>query len=189
VSAGATTADDSGLLARLARGDRAALGELWDRHAAATLGLLVQILGRGGEAEEVLQETFLQAWQQAGRFDPSRGTARGWLVVMARSRALDRLRSTSSAARRELAVGRDELLVPSATDPPGRRLEDRERRAGVLAALDDLPPEQRECLLLAFFAGLTHAEIAARLDAPLGTVKSRILLAMRKLRPALAPYR
>ena len=182
-------ASDGPLLARIADADEAALGELYDRHAGAVHGLLVQMLGRTGEAEEVLQEAFLQAWRQAARFDVERASARGWLLMIARSRALDRLRSTASSSRREREVAQGELVTPSAAPSPASGVEERERREGVRSALGQLPVEQRHCLVLAFFGGLTHSQIAERLDVPLGTVKSRILLGMGKLRGLLAPYR
>ena len=106
--------------------------------------------------------------------------------MMARSRALDRLRSRSARQRREDEVMRD---VPAAAEPTGTAaIEADERRRHVVEALGALPPEQRECVELAFFGGLTHTQIADRLQAPLGTVKSRILLGMNKLRQSLASY-
>ena len=181
------TAEDLHLLARVAGRDAAALAALFDRHAAAVLGLLTRMLGRHGEAEEVLQEVFLWLWRNPRRYDPRRSNLRGWLLVLARSRALDVLRSGKSRRTREEGVARD---APARLDPvPLAGLEERERRRRVAAALAVLPPEQRRCLELAFFSGLSHSEIAAALAQPLGTVKSRIQLGMAKLRVALAPLR
>ena len=179
----ATAATDRRLLALVAAGEPAALAGLFDRHAAAVLGLLTRMLGRQGEAEEVLQEVFLWVWQHPLRYDACRSSLRGWLLVLARSRALDVLRASRSRRLREVGVAQER---PAALEPvPLEALEDRERRRRIAAALGGLPPEQRQCIELAFFAGLSHTQVAARLHQPLGTVKSRIQLGMAKLRVAL----
>ena len=179
-------AEDLHLLGRVAAGDRDAFARLFDRHASVALGLLTRLLGERGSAEEVLQETFLQVWQQARRYQPRLARPRAWILMMARSRALDRLRAQGARERREAAVARWD----STASPPvaTANLESEERRRAVAAALETLPAEQRQAIELAFFGGLTHTEIAARLAAPLGTVKSRILLGMNKLRQSLASY-
>jgi RNA polymerase sigma-70 factor (ECF subfamily) len=144
-----------------------------------------RILGDSGEAEEALQETFLQVWREAGRYDGRRATPRGWIVMIARSRALDRLRSVAASQRREEGVAQEEgqrIAAPVGSS----RLERLDLRRRVSSALARLPKEQRTVLELAFFQGLSHSQIAARLDAPLGTVKSRVLLGMRKLKDLLA---
>jgi RNA polymerase sigma-70 factor (ECF subfamily) len=172
------------LMRRIGAGDSEALAEAFDLHSPGVLGLLFRILGQRSEAEEVLQEVFLQVWKQAGRYDPERATPRGWILMLARSRALDRIRRRDSSRRREEEVANDE---PLAVSPVGtERLEAMERRSRVASALGLLSPEQRHCIELAFFEGLTHTQIAERLQAPLGTVKSRILLGMNKLRQALS---
>jgi RNA polymerase sigma-70 factor (ECF subfamily) len=164
------------LMNRVAARDGAAFARLFELHAPVTLGLLDRILGRRGEAEEVLQEAFLQVWMQADRYDEVRSTPRGWILMLARSRALDRLRRRDSSRRREEAAG-EEPTAGAAVSPVGTgRLEEKERQRLVSSALG-----------LAFFEGLTHTQIAERLEAPLGTVKSRILLGMNKLRQALSP--
>lgn len=144
-------------------------------------------MGRREIGEELLQETFLQAWNEAGRYRPERATPRGWLLMMARSRAIDRLRSRGARARREESVGR-ELAGTGSVDPVGTaELERQEVARRVQGALQGLPAEQRQAIELAFYEGLSHARVAARLGQPLGTVKSRILLGMVKLRQALSP--
>lgn len=169
---------------RIAAGDGGALAEAFDLYSPVVLGLLVRILGRRSEAEETLQEVFLQVWTQADRYDPERSTERGWILMLARSRALDRLRRRDASQRREETVAGGE---PWSVGPVGTaRLEASERRSQVASALGLLTPEQRHCIELAFFEGLTHSQIAERLQAPLGTVKSRILLGMNKLRQALS---
>lgn len=176
--------DDAELVRRIADGDGDALARLFDLHSPVALGLLSRMLGARGEAEEVLQEAFLQVWTQADRYDPARSSARGWVLMLARSRALDRLRRREARRRREEeSVEESNLSIhPVGTE----RLEESERRSQVSTALGVLSPEQRHCIELAFFEGLTHTQIAERLKAPLGTVKSRILLGMNKLRQALS---
>lgn len=182
----AAHAEDILLMGRVAARDQQAFALLFDRHAPIVLGVLSRLLGDRALAEEILQEAFLQAWQQAERYQPALATPRGWLLMMARSRALDRLRSRSARQRREDEVMRE---VPAAAEPTGTAvIEADERRRHVVEAMSALPAEQRECIELAFFGGLTHTEIAERLQAPLGTVKSRILLGMNKLRQSLASY-
>ena len=175
---------DLDLLRQIAAGSSEALGTFYDRHAGLTLGLLQRMLGENGEAEEVLQEVFLQVWRDARRYDPGRSSPRGWLLLLARSRALDRLRAATARQKREEKLGREAAVAAA---PIGsRRLEhlDRQRRIG--SALESLPPEQRRVVELAFFHGLSQTEIAAHLGAPLGTVKSRALMAMKKLRSLLS---
>jgi len=177
--------EDRELMRRVADRDSGAFAFLFERHAPVALGLLQRILGGRGEAEEVLQEVFLQIWTQAGRYDGARSTPRGWILMLARSRALDRLRRRESARRREETAGEE---AGAAVSPLGtERLENLEVKRQVGSALGALSPDQRRCIELAFFEGLTHTQIAARLEEPLGTVKSRILLGMNKLRQALSP--
>ena len=175
---------DLDLLRQIAAGSSEALGTFYDRHAGLTLGLLQRMLGENGEAEEVLQEVFFQVWREARRYDPGRSSPRGWLLLLARSRALDRLRAATARQKREERLGREAAVAAA---PIGsRRLEhlDRQRRIG--SALESLPPEQRRVVELAFFHGLSQTEIAEQLGAPLGTVKSRALMAMKKLRSLLS---
>jgi RNA polymerase sigma-70 factor (ECF subfamily) len=173
------------LIHRIASGDGEALTRLFDLCSSVALGLLVRILGDRAEAEEVLQEVFLQVWMQADRYDEARSTPRGWLLMLARSRALDRLRRRDARRRREEESVEEEGRL--AIQPEGTgRLEAAERQSQVSSALGALSPEQRRCIELAFYEGLTHTQIAERLKAPLGTVKSRILLGMSKLRQVLS---
>lgn len=172
---------------RVAAGDREAFAEVFDRHSPVVLGMLTRLLRRRDLAEEILQEAFLQAWEQADRYRPERASPKGWLLLLARSRALDRIRSATARGRREKAVYAESAL-PTVARPEGtRRLEAEERSDHLSRALEVLPADQRQCIELAFFDGLTHREVAARTGEPLGTVKSRILLGMNKLRQALSP--
>jgi RNA polymerase sigma-70 factor (ECF subfamily) len=126
-------------------------------------------------------------WTQAVRYDSDRATPRGWILMLARSRALDRLRRRDAARRRDEEAGDEQARLGIATPVGTERIEASERRDLVHSALGQLSPEQRRCIEMAFFDGLTHTQIAERLKAPLGTVKSRILLGMNKLRQALRP--
>lgn len=172
---------DIQLVGRAAAGDQRAFAELFDRHAGIVLGVLTKLLHRRELAEEILQETFFQAWKQADRYRPERATPRAWLLMLARARAIDRIRSRSSRRKREETVA-----APVDVDAVGtRRLETSETRTDVANALEILPEEQRRSIELAFYRGLTHTEIASELELPLGTVKSRIALGMRKMREAL----
>jgi len=162
------------LVCRLQSGDPDALAQLYDTYAGVVSALAHRILRDAAEVEEVVQEVFLQAWRQAARFDPRRGTLPAWLVTMARSRALDRVR------RRAVRKETSEEAAP-ASSPPGL-----EGPLAVRTALTTLSADQRRALELAFYDGLTHAEIARQLGQPLGTVKTRIRTAMLRLRAALS---
>jgi RNA polymerase sigma-70 factor, ECF subfamily len=178
---------DSALVAAMEARDADALGQLYDRHAARLLGLAHRILGDTGEAEEVVQETFLYAWKAASSFDRSRGSVLAWLIVAARSRSIDRLRSRKPrAARGPNDVDPLERLPASGdveAESAAREWETECRRA-----IGKLPSEQREALDLAYFEGLTHVEIAERTGTPLGTVKTRIRLGLMKLREGMRSY-
>ena len=173
---------DADLLRAIARGDEGALAGLYDRYSAILLGLLLRILHDRQEAEDVLQEVFLQVWRRAADFDEARGRGFTWLVTVARSRAIDRLRSLDARARAAQAAGRE--VQDETTDATDDVLHS-EQRAVVQAALARLPEEQRRALLLAYYEGLTQTEIAARLNQPLGTVKTRMRSGLIKLREML----
>ena len=177
--------DDLALLRRVAVREEAALTELYDRYAPLLLAVVRRILGAAAEAEEVLQEAFFQAWLQADRYDPSRSSVSTWLVLIARSRALDRLRARRSHDRAAAAPAADPVAPRHESSAGESRVLHSERRERVRGALAELPAEQREVLELAFFGGLSQSEIATTTGAPLGTVKTRALLAMKKLRQAL----
>jgi RNA polymerase sigma-70 factor (ECF subfamily) len=167
-----------------------ALSELYDRHAPTLLALARRILGSVGDtadAEEVLQEVFLHVWNQSGRYDPARSSVATWLVLMTRSRAIDRLRSRKVVERTHEAAARQEFPGEHASPAGPEAVFIQERRERVRRELEKLPPEQREVLEMAFYRGLTQSEISAQAGLPLGTVKTRTLLAMKKLRNALRP--
>jgi len=175
-------ATDAELLSAVARGDRDAYVTLYHRYGRVLLGLLMRVLADRAEAEEVLQEVFLQVWRRAGDFDGSRGRPFVWLMTLARSRALDRIDAVRS--RRRTAVGAVSAIVESAPDPAALASSAEDGRL-LRRALAEIPAAQREVLLLGYFEGLSQSEIAARLDAPLGTVKSHARLGLTKLRAIL----
>jgi RNA polymerase sigma-70 factor, ECF subfamily len=172
-----------GLVQRAAGGEQSAMAELYDASSAAVFGLAVRILGDRNAAEDAAVEVYLQAWRDASSFDAQRGSARVWLLTLARSRAIDILRSR----RREPAS--DPLEVASEVHSSGPGPEDQssdlQRRNYVRAALENLRPEQREAIELAYFSDLSHSEIASKLGQPLGTIKTRIRLGMMALRELL----
>ena len=174
---------DSELLHAVARGDEAALASLYDRYRLILFGLILRILHSRPEAEDILQDVFIQVWKTAANFDESRGRPFTWLVTLARSRAIDRLRALGSR-QRVADEAMQEAAPESVSDSEADALQS-EQREVVRDALRELPSEQREALVLAYFEGLTQTEIAARLNAPLGTVKTRMRSGMIKLRELL----
>jgi RNA polymerase sigma-70 factor (ECF subfamily) len=173
---------DADLLRAIAGGSEQALAAIYDRYNSILLGLLLRILHSRVEAEDVLQEVFLQIWQRAANFDEARGRGFTWMVTLARSRAIDRLRSLDSRQRADNMALRDESERVSDASDDAYHAEQSEI---VRAALAEIPEEQRRALLLAYFEGLTQSEIAARLGQPLGTVKTRMRSGMGKLRELL----
>lgn len=171
------------LLKAVASEDEAALAQLYDRYRVILFGLLMRILNNREEAEDVLQEVFLQVWRRAADFDENRGRPFTWLVTLARSRGIDRLRTLAARERVAIAGARDESEAVSDAASDAFRAE---QRGLVTNALAQLPDEQQRPLMLAYFDGLTQTEIAARLGAPLGTVKTRMRTGMMKLREMLA---
>lgn len=166
----------------MAAGDEGGLAELYDRHGRLVYSLALRIVRDSGDAEDVTQEVFAQAWRQADRFQATRGSAAAWLVTLARTRAIDLLR------RRQARPALVADPVPEFSDaaPPQDVLVDWSRRAhAVRQALDGLPALQRVAIELAFFDGLTHSEIAAQLELPLGTVKTRVRQGLMRLRDQL----
>ncbi len=176
--------DDSALLRQVVAAEERALGELYDRYAGMLRALARRILGDSGEAEDVLQEGFLQIWRQAGRYDPGRSSVPTWMSLIVRSRAIDRLRTRRVIDRTSQNAHLEDPI--KYTSPQGERnVLEQERADRLRAELGKLPAEQRQVLEMAFYGGLTQSEIATQTGIPLGTVKTRTLLAMKKLRVAL----
>jgi RNA polymerase sigma-70 factor (ECF subfamily) len=175
--------NDVELLKAIAARDEAALGQLYDRYRLILFGVLMRILNSREEAEDVLQEVFLQVWRRAADFDENRGRPFTWLVTLARSRGIDRLRSLASRERVAIAGANEASDETSDAATDAIRSE---QRGVVNSALSQLPEEQRQPLMLAYFDGLTQSEIAMQLGAPLGTVKTRMRSGMMKLRELLS---
>lgn len=173
---------DADLVQSIANGDRAALGQLYDRHAPLLLGVARRVLRSGSEAEDLVHDVFLEAWRHAKHFDGARGTVRAWLVVRVRSRALDRLKS--GAATRVVSLETTTIAVEPSVEPVD--VTGRTEAAVVQRALDRLAPAQREVVELGYFEGLSLSDIAERLATPVGTIKSRLARALTKLREDLA---
>ena len=173
------------LISRVAEGDEDALTTLYDATNRFIYGLLLRILGNPATAEEVLLDVYVQLWKQAARYDRQRGNPRAWLVTMARSRAIDRMRAEGQVARHGTQL--EEASTIAATHDSEWITTHAEMRRLVCSALETLSPEQREVIELAFYSGLTHSEIALRLKQPLGTVKTRVRRGMIKLRELLGP--
>ena len=175
---------DAALLRQVLDRRPEALSTLYDRYAAALLAVARRILGTPDDAEEVLQEVFLHVWNHAGRYDAGRSSVSTWLILITRSRAIDRLR-TRKVVERTHETSVQESPVEHASPEGVENVFTHERRERVGREMAKLPEEQRRVLELAFYEGLSQSEIAAKADLPLGTVKTRTLLAMKKLRSAL----
>ena len=181
----ARSSELAALIKGIAARDQRAMAELYDTTRRLIYGLVLRIVTDPSAAEEVLLDVYMQAWRQADRYDEARGAPLAWLTTIARSRALDRVRSSSQEQRRNepleaasehaVAAGAEEATLAG------------EVQAHVLRALDTLSPEQRKVIELAYYGGLSHSEIALELGQPLGTVKTRTRLGMIKLREILTP--
>lgn len=173
------------LIGRVAEGDQDALTTLYEATNRFVYGLLLRMLGNAATAEEVLLDVYIQLWKQAARYDRQRGNPRSWLVTMARSRAIDRLRAEGQAAQRGAQL--EEAATIAATHDAEWMATNAEMQRLVCTALEALSQEQREVIELAFYSGLTHSEMAERLKQPIGTVKTRVRRGMIKLRELLGP--
>jgi len=177
-----SAAADVELLHAVARGDEAALARLYDAYRVILFGLLIRILNSREEAEDILQDVFVQVWRRAKDFDEKRGRPFTWLVTLARSRAIDRLRLLG--ARQRLVTGAAQEKTEAVSDALTDTIRQAQKET-VRRALAELPDEQKQTLMLAYFEGLTQSEIAAKLNAPLGTVKTRMRSGLIKLRALL----
>ncbi len=175
------TGTDIALLDRIVARDQDAVAALYDRHGRLLFGLILRILHDRSEAEEVLQEVFVLVWTRAETYNVALGSPAGWLVRIARNRAIDRLRANSVRLR---AV--ESAPEPMAADSPESRAAQSEQQRAVARALDTLPPDQRMLIEQAYFLGLTQSELAERFKLPLGTVKTRIRTGMTALREQLS---
>ena len=174
------TASDWSLLERVVRRDEVALSELYDRYSGLVYSEAKRILRDAGSAEEILQDLFYQVWQTANRFNPARGSLAGWLLVAARNRAISKLRRKTGKSE-ELNENGVDLRMNVETSAAQNLLLEKVR-----AVMGSLPDGQRMAVECAYFEGMTHSEIAARTGDPLGTVKTRIRLAMETLKQVLS---
>ena len=179
---------DREMIERIGRGDQSAFSALYDRLSRPLYSLALRMLGDAGDAQDALQDVFLQIWSRAATYNPEQSTVFSWTVLLTRSRVIDRLRArkrrlriVDSATDDEDADVADASTMESAADTADKNDE----AARVRSVLNNLPSEQREAIELAFFGHLTHHEIAARLGEPLGTIKARIRRGLLKLRERL----
>ena len=170
----------------MAQGDQSALSTLYDSTARLVYGLVLRIVNEAPSAEEVLLDVFSQVWRQAGQYDGKRGAPLAWIMTIARTRAIDRVRSTRQEQQRRDPLDTVQAVRSESADPEQDSVIS-ERRFIVRQALAELAPEQRQVIELAYYSGMSHSEIAATLGQPLGTVKTRTRLGMMRLREALAP--
>jgi RNA polymerase sigma-70 factor (ECF subfamily) len=182
---GAPAAEDAQIVRRMAGGDASALAALYDRYARAVYSLSTRILADRDEAQDVAQEVFAQAWAQAGRYEAGRARVLTWLLVMTRARSIDRLRARRGRPHPAADPAHMEIQDPN----QGQEAEviTTQQVNRLRAALADLADAQRTAIELAYFEGMSHSEIAERLQQPLGTIKTRIRSGLQRLRTAMGP--
>ncbi len=173
---------DDSLMERMARGDRRALDALYAIHGALAFALATRMLGDRSAAEDIVQDAFVALWRRAGDFDATRCAPRTWLLAIVRHRCIDELRRRTSAVKRTSVIEEQPAAIEHDPWP-----ETWKRTCGtaIRNALAELPPEQREVIELVFYGDLSHAQIATRLGAPLGTVKKRMRTGLKRLRALL----
>ena len=184
-----SNAEDVALMRRIVEADETALGALYDRWVRSLYSLVLHLLKDPDEAEDVVEETFWQAWKKADSYEPSKGAVSTWLLTIGRRKALDRLRAKRRSGVDTVSGDFSFADLPSTAPDPSMEVEGRELREQIRNALGDLPDEQREVLELGYFSGLSQSEIAEATGQPLGTVKTRMRLAMQKLREPLSMHR
>jgi RNA polymerase sigma-70 factor (ECF subfamily) len=178
---------DRELIRAVARGSGDAVSDLYDRYGSTVYGLALRVLGQPDLAEEVVQDVFAQIWREAGRYDAGRSTVAGWIVMVTRTRAIDRLRARNARPDVSAAVQPSDVApLPSAERNPETSTILADNVRVVRGALAQLPDQFRSLIELAYYEGLTHSEIASRTGIPLGTVKTRLRSAMGTLRSVLA---
>ena len=179
---------DPAVIRRVAEGDSAAFERVYDAFSGILYSLALRILERPEDTEELLQEVFLKIWKDAADYDPRRGAPLAWAITITRHKAIDRIRSTARRLRLYEAAEAETKNSPAAIPQPLSDAEHSESARAVRQSLDHLHPEVRQSIELAFFGGLSHSQIAAKLSLPLTTVKSRIRRAMMQLRQSLKHY-
>jgi len=176
---------DGELLRRIAAGDRTAFAEFYDRHSTLMFSVACKILNDPSEAEDVLQETFVQIWEKAGRFDPKLGKASSWAATLTRNKAIDRIRASQRRGRLAEEAGAESAITSEATETANEAVHGHDKARLIQSAITGLPAEQRRAIELAYFSGLTQHEISEQLKEPLGTIKARIRRGLLRLRDEL----
>lgn len=178
------------LVAQVAKGDRRAFSQLYDLSSSLLFTLAQKVLGETEEATELLQEVYVEIWQKASHYDPERGSPLSWMVTLTRSRAIDRLRSKGWKSRQVTQTIEDQGVPQGAmsSTSPFESVANQELREKVGEALRILPKDQCLAVALSYYEGLSHREIAERLNEPVGTIKTRIRLGVVKLREMLQSY-
>jgi RNA polymerase sigma-70 factor (ECF subfamily) len=184
----APTRDDDALLAAIQAHDDEALAALYDRYGRLAFGLAYRVLGERGAAEDVVQESFLNVWRRAGGFELGRGSARSWLMSIVHNLAIDRRRGRQRRMWTDVALDEVDALLETDEDDAFALVVQSIDAERVQAVLRELPDEQRQAIVLAYFMGLTHQEIADQTGTPLGTVKSRMRLGLRRMRASLGSH-
>ncbi|BBX98424.1 sigma-70 family RNA polymerase sigma factor [Mycobacterium lacus] len=177
------SSDLDALLRRIARGDADAFAAFYDHTKNRVYGLVIRVLRDAGYSEETTQEVYLEVWRTASEYDSAKGSALAWLLTMAHRRAIDRVRTEQAGSRRESRFGVANVVTASDVVADSAIATDERRR--VAECLDGLTDAQRQCIELAYYGGLTYAEVSRRLAANLSTIKSRIRDALRGLRNCL----
>lgn len=186
-NAGSSVDDDSTLMQQIAAGDEQAFEAIYDRHSARLFALCLRIVGNRTEAQSVLSDVFLELWRRADQFDTERGSPRAYLTTLTRSRSIDRLRSNAGRVAREQEACRiQETRVRYDEGEPSHQVMTGEHRQLVKKAMESLSDAQQSALNLAYFDGLSHRQIAQRLDTPLGSIKTHIRQGLLKLRRSLS---
>ena len=176
----------SDLLSRSARGDQQAFAELYDATSSRIFGLALRVVRDPAQAEEVVQEAFLEVWKTSTRFDPERGSALSWLMTICHRKAVDRVRSAEASTRRDTSYSQHNQTIDSDTTSDAAQASMEAQR--VRSALKGLTDAQREAIELAYFGGYTHTEVAGLLDLPVGTAKTRIRDGLIRLRDKMGVH-
>jgi RNA polymerase sigma-70 factor (ECF subfamily) len=180
-----TRIQDIALLRRIGAKDRDAFAEFYDKYSTLLFSIASKILNNAAEAEDVLQEAFMQIWEKAGNFDPKLGQPLGWAVTLVRNRAIDRIRASQRRTLLAKEAGVEFEIATKSTETANETVTSQEKAKLIHTAMVDLPAEQRRAIEMAFFSGLTQNEISEKLKEPLGTIKARIRRGLLKLRDQL----
>ena len=176
---------DVELLRRISSQDRGAFAEFYDRHSLLMFSVASRILNEPSDAEDVMQEAFVQIWEKAKSFDPKLGKAASWAAILVRNKAIDRIRSSQRRTRMAQEAGPELAFAATSTDSANEAIHGAEKARLIQTAIVELPAEQRRAIEMAYFSGLTHIEISEKLQEPLGTIKARIRRGLLKLREQL----